>query len=400
MIIKSLEKLPKKFIFINSNSSKYNDNFKNIAKILCDIKFSDNISNKSDIFLTIDPDFYFSNIKNNSNIALFVFSTDLDNSNFINLPKYLKSNNLNNIIYKKNYFLKYLYENFPKRKFKNYILNFLARFRLAIIKSKISKNFWLPKIVYRENIYKAHKIGLSDYNCFIFKNKNFNDLFKFNYNKLSDDKSKKIYFDTIYSKPSTIWQNYFNKLLLNEQYQDYLIFKNANLINLGVDKGFEIPLFLSSKLNRLVNVDPSGEKKLEKYTLKFINFFQNIIEFDESCLYESSFFKNQNVKITNLKSLIKKYNCQKNLIIKSDIEGTEVSLVDELPEIIIKYRPQLAISIYHIDKSEFPENIHLVSLPKKIIDMCENYNFFLNHYSHNRRETIFYAIPVEKQHEI
>ena len=165
---------------------------------------------------------------------------------------------------------------------------------------------------------------------------------------------------------------------------------------MGVDKGFEIPLFLSSKLNKLVNVDPSGVKNLEKYTLNFINFFQNIVEFDESCLYDSTFFKNQKLNITNLKSLIKKHNCQKNLIIKSDIEGAEVKLVDELPEIIDKYRPQLAISIYHIEKSEFPENIQLVSLPKKIINICKNYNFFLNHYSHNRRETVFYAIPIEK----
>ena len=67
----------------------------------------------------------------------------------------------------------------------------------------------------------------------------------------------------------------------------------------------------------------------------------------------------------SLKSLIKKHNCQKNLIIKSDIEGAEVKPVDELPEIIEKYRPQLAISIYHIEKSEFPENIQLVNLPKK-----------------------------------
>ena len=396
MIIKSLEKLPKKFIFINLNSSKYNDDFKNIAKKLCDIKFSDNISNKSDIFLTIDPNFYFSNIKNNPNIILFVISTDLDNSNFINLYKYLNINNLNNIVYKKNYFLKYLYENFPKRKFKNFILDFFARFRLAIIKFKFHKNFWLPKIVYKENLYKGYKIGLSDYNFFINKNKNFNELFKFNYNNLSDDKSKKIYFDTLYSKPSIIWENYFKKLLHNEQYQDYLNFKNSNLINLGVDKGFEIPFFLSSKLNKLVNVDPSGVKKLDKYTLNFINFFQNIVVFDESCLYDSSFFKNQKVNIANLNSLIKKYNCQKNLIIKSDIEGAEVNLIDELPEIITKYRPQLAISIYHIDKSKFPENYQLVYLPKKIIDMCKNYNFFINHYSYNRRETVFYAIPIEK----
>ena len=89
MIIKSLEKLPERFIYIDSKSSKYNEDFKYIAKILCNIKISQNISNKNDIHLTLDPEFYFSNIKNNSNIRLYVFSIDIDNSNFINLFKYL-----------------------------------------------------------------------------------------------------------------------------------------------------------------------------------------------------------------------------------------------------------------------------------------------------------------------
>tara|TARA_B100001250_G_C19728128_1_gene757076 strand:+ start:75 stop:1259 length:1185 start_codon:yes stop_codon:yes gene_type:complete len=393
MIIKSLEKLPERFIYIDSKSSKYNEDFKYIAKILCNIKISQNISNKNDIHLTLDPEFYFSNIKNNSNIRLYVFSIDIDNSNFINLFKYLKTNNLNNIVYKKEFFLKYLYENFPKRKFNIKLLNFFAKFGISIIKFNLNKNFWLPKVIFKENLYKGYKIGLSDYNYYKSKSKNFKESFKFIYNSLSDEKSKEIYFDILYSKPSVIWKNYFNKLLQDEHYQDYLNFKNANLINLGVDKGFEIPLFLSSNLNKLINVDPSGNKHLESYTLKFINFFKNIVEFEESSLYNSNFFKNKNVKVTNLSSLIIKYNCQKNLIIKSDIEGSEVNLVEELPEIIEKYRPQLAISIYHVDKSKFPEIIQLVSLPKKIINMCKNYNFFLKHYSHNRRETVFYAIP-------
>ena len=28
--------------------------------------------------------------------------------------------------------------------------------------------------------------------------------------------------------------------------------------------------------------------------------------------------------------------------------------------------------------------------------MAENYNFYIKHYTYNRRETIFYAIPTEK----
>ena len=98
MILKSIESLPKKFTFIETKSNEYNDNFKKLAKIISNIELSKNIFNKNDIFLTLDPEFYFFNRKIHPNIRLFVFSTDEDNSNFLNLIKYLSINNLNNVV--------------------------------------------------------------------------------------------------------------------------------------------------------------------------------------------------------------------------------------------------------------------------------------------------------------
>ena len=42
------------------------------------------------------------------------------------------------------------------------------------------------------------------------------------------------------------------------------------------------------------------------------------------------------------------------MIIKSDIEGLELKMLEELGDLVKQYRPQLAISIYHIDQNLFP----------------------------------------------
>ena len=107
------------------------------------------------------------------------------------------------------------------------------------------KWFWFPFIHFKENVYNGYKIGISDYNCNINKDKKFDLTFDFISLNLSDEKSKKIYKDTVYGKPSTVWKNYYNLLFEKEHYQDYLNFEDANIINLGVDDGFELPFFFN-----------------------------------------------------------------------------------------------------------------------------------------------------------
>ena len=73
---------------------------------------------------------------------------------------------------------------------------------------------------------------------------------------MSDEKSKTILLSTIFSKPSVVWKNYYNLMFKNEHYQDHLNFEKANIINLGVANGFELPFFLTQNINKVINVDP------------------------------------------------------------------------------------------------------------------------------------------------
>jgi len=134
----------------------------------------------------------------------------------------------------------------------------------------------------------------------------------------------------------------------------------------------------------------SNQSKSDYYAEKVI--------FEKSYLYSSkkvNLSKKINLNKITLKKIIKKYNLMKNIIIKSDIEGFELQLLDELKDIVPKYRPQLAISIYHFVSNVFPIHSHLVMIPKKLINICKNYKFFINHYTYNRRETVMYCIPNE-----
>ena len=79
--------------------------------------------------------------------------------------------------------------------------------------------------------------------------------------------------------------------------------------------------------------------------------------------------------------------------IKSDIEGYEDQLIDDLPKIVKKFRPKLAISIYHSNLKSINSIQQLVSLPIKLFKICKNYKFFIRHYSFSRKETVMYCIP-------
>ena len=396
--LESINEIPNEVNFINTKQYNIEKDFLSLKKFKK--IYTNNFKNKAK-YLTLNPQFYFKN-KNNKNLNLLIYSIDKDNSHLLNLIDYIKFNKLKKVIYNKKYFRYYLYKKFPKRKIYSrfFILNFIKSFGVEIFKYKLGlKNLWYPKFFIRENTFNGYKIGLSDYNCYIQKNKIFYNDFKYVYSHLSNKESKKIYKTVIFSNPSAVWKIYYDSLFNKEHYQDYLNFRNSNIMNLGVDSGSEIPFFLSKNIKKIINVDPTGYKNLDEYVKIFCRRFKKKIIFDNSYLYNSSnvrMFNTNKFSSTNLNKLIKKYKLKKNIIIKSDIEGLEFRMLDEIKYLVKKCRPQLAISIYHNDYNLSPIISHITLIPKKLIKICKNYKFFIKHYSHNKRETVFFCIPNEK----
>ena len=68
-----------------------------------------------------------------------------------------------------------------------------------------------------------------------------------------------------------------------------------------------------------------------------------------------------------------------------DIEGSELEALKGAAETIKKWRPKLAISIYH--KYE-----DIIEIPEYILSIVPDYSFYIRHYSSDIWETVLYAI--------
>ncbi len=86
------------------------------------------------------------------------------------------------------------------------------------------------------------------------------------------------------------------------------------------------------------------------------------------------------------------HNSTKNLLpptfIKMDIEGAELAALKGGAKTIKKYKPKLAISMYHK-----PED--MIEIPAYILSLVPEYKLYLRHYSTNDCETVLYAVMDE-----
>jgi len=72
--------------------------------------------------------------------------------------------------------------------------------------------------------------------------------------------------------------------------------------------------------------------------------------------------------------------------IKMDIEGAELAALEGAVDTMTRYRPKLAISLYHR-----PEDF--VTIPRYLSTMLPDYDFHLEHYTIHQEETVLYGRP-------
>lgn len=92
-------------------------------------------------------------------------------------------------------------------------------------------------------------------------------------------------------------------------------------------------------------------------------------------------------------SIDKALNGKKVTFIKMDIEGSELEALKGCRKTIEVFRPKLAICVYHRLEDIF-------EIPSLILEYCNEYKFYLRHYSPYWAETVLYAIPAENVNEI
>ena len=85
-------------------------------------------------------------------------------------------------------------------------------------------------------------------------------------------------------------------------------------------------------------------------------------------------------------SIDHKLNGRKATYIKMDVEGSELEALKGSIRTIQKYRPKLAISVYHK-----PEDIFDIPIFLEKLDL--GYKYYLRHYQTRMEETVLYAVP-------
>lgn len=94
------------------------------------------------------------------------------------------------------------------------------------------------------------------------------------------------------------------------------------------------------------------------------------------------------VKLTSIDNYFSNNDIKAPDLIKMDIEGAELPALKGAMTVINKFRPQLAISIYHSD-------FDFINIPLFLSENLSDYIFKLGHYSRDNSETVLYAIPKE-----
>lgn len=90
-------------------------------------------------------------------------------------------------------------------------------------------------------------------------------------------------------------------------------------------------------------------------------------------------------------NFISQNNLQKFDFLKLDVEGAELNVLFGAIKSIKRYRPKLAISIYHSLEDFF-------IIPFYLMTELEDYNFHIRLYSGALMDTVLYAIPKKIQH--
>jgi len=89
----------------------------------------------------------------------------------------------------------------------------------------------------------------------------------------------------------------------------------------------------------------------------------------------------------SIDDFVESKNIPKVDFIKMDIEGAELAALLGAKNTIEKYRPKLAISLYH-DLRDF------ASIPRYLSSLNYGYEYYLNHSTIHSEETILFAMPI------
>lgn len=221
------------------------------------------------------------------------------------------------------------------------------------------------------------------------------------YSKLADQKSVSALDSYLYQR---IYGNYGKEYELNQYFPEDIIsvVENEVFVDCGAYQG-ETLLAFSDYLNkngikewqRAIAFEPEPDNIAEMK--KNIAHLSNV-QFEQTGVYSESkvLFMNSgdgsNSSISDagdisieVQSIDDVLDGEKATFIKMDIEGSEMEALRGSKNTILKYKPKLAICIYH-KREDF------VDIPRYINSLRDDYKFYIRNHSSSGIECVLYAV--------
>jgi hypothetical protein len=231
----------------------------------------------------------------------------------------------------------------------------------------------------------------------------------------ADEESRATYARMLYGTQEDLLGRFVEKVFGAQQYMELAQIRPGDVIvNCGVGSGWELPYFLCrlEGRGRIFNFDPNIIWQYTGYAGLISRFGdlldeRKIILGGEDGVIDlpvglAGMVRPDNVGLEMIAQGVptKRYVSQKldtlseNGIfdrldfLKMDVEGGEGEILRGAMETIRRFRPKLAVAIYH-------EPEHFWDYPALLMDQLEDYRYYLRQYGYSRFETLLYAIPLE-----
>jgi len=228
---------------------------------------------------------------------------------------------------------------------------------------------------------------------------------------LADRESLRTLQTLLTGSVAELFARYSERVFRHVQYLECgSFFPGMVIVDGGIQEGFELPYYMAHTAGtaQVVCVDPSGFDRLGPYVAATVQHFAKQFTVVPRALWSStgdvalpvldgivlSQFKDVNeagfpevvLPCDTIDNIVREHGLAAVDLIKLDVEGAEPEVLRGMRETVAKYRPQLALSVYH-----WPE--HMWELPLELMRSLPDYDFYLRHYSFGRWECILYAVP-------
>jgi FkbM family methyltransferase len=146
-------------------------------------------------------------------------------------------------------------------------------------------------------------------------------------------------------------------------------------------------------LNKNLNLNPALLKRIEVVPKALWGASNEVIRYSANgpatSLAQASGNKGQGslqVTTVSIDDFVRERELPRVDFIKMDIEGAELNALKGALETIRRFRPKLAISIYHRD-------VDFIEIPAYLNNLALGYVFYLDHFTIYGEETILFATP-------